>query len=183
MSRHITLQALCVCVCAPVFVCVPCWGLQAPRQVSISPIITSQSPLLPWLPPSRVSQYRACEGAMITPKLVGLLAGWSVVYTSQNISTLFLHPSIHRIRFYSSSSLNPPLTIHLLFLASLTLFTYTPFFTLDPRPNPFLFVQLRSSIPRLLFLCLCASRSISLHFISASHLVFPGRPGFSGRKR
>lgn len=101
----------CVCVCAPVFVCVPCWGLQAPRQVSISPIITSQSPLLLWLPPSlplspRVSQYKACEGDTITPKLVSRLLSWRLTGLKKpkySFQPPFLHPSIHCTLFIHSN--------------------------------------------------------------------------------
>lgn len=117
----------CGQACASGCVCVACWGLQAPRQVSISPIITSQSPtsLAPVLSLSpRASQYRAGERVVIIPKLVScllLLAGDLSKRAKTLIYTLCpapIHPSC--ILFYPCSSLKPCLTFisSLLSLAS-----------------------------------------------------------------
>lgn len=99
-------------VCLSVFV--PCWRLQALRQVSISPIITSV-PLHPLPLSPRVSQYRACEGDAITPKLVSRL--FNRVKKPKHKFQSFLYSSMHLIY----SSLEPCLTfIFPFFVFSLT---------------------------------------------------------------
>lgn len=113
---------------------------------------------------------------MITPKLVSrlLLAGRWSNGAKAFFSNPAIHPSIHP--FYPFSSLRPDSPfISSSFVLSLSHspHLHTPFLPLDSFLNPFLFVQLCSSIPCLVPLCLILTLSISplfcISILSLSH--------------